>query len=83
MGRIFLPGRRPKPTPQRFDLETNPDAFWIPIPAAFVLTPAIFFVVVIGPLPFVGINANTELRLVIVLLLHVPAVAYLIANDGC
>ena len=61
-------------------LEFDPSTLRTPVAAPLVFAPPIL--VVVGPLPFVAINVDTEFGLVFVFLLNMPAVTVVIANNG-
>ena len=48
-----------------------------------MLPPPIFVVVGLSPLPIVAVDVDAVFWLVVILLLRVPAVAILVANDRC
>ena len=66
--------------PPRLILEPYPNTV-TPIAASFMLAPTVILCFLVTPTPIVGINANTELRAIVVPYFDVPAIAFTIADD--
>jgi hypothetical protein len=52
-----------------------------PIPAPIVLTPPVFGIFVLFPLPIIGIDIKPEFRTIFISLLGVPTIALFVTND--
>jgi hypothetical protein len=66
----------------KFLVYFDPAAF-APVAAALMFAPAVLIVLVFGPSPIVGTNGEPEIRVEMMSLPDMPAIAFTIADDFC